>query len=55
MFLAVHRKSGHHLVLKEVPLQGMSIHAAVKQVDEIHLLKRLEQKKFYLQFLQKMK
>jgi serine/threonine protein kinase len=41
VFLAAHRRSGQQLVLKEVPLKGMSISAAVHQVEEIHLLKRL--------------
>jgi len=41
VFLVKHSKTGKELVLKEVACKGLSISAAVKQVEEIHFLKRL--------------
>jgi len=41
VFLVVHRMTGKKLVMKEVPCRGLSISAAVRQVEEINCLKKL--------------
>ena len=41
VYLVGHRMTGKKLVMKEVPCRGLSISAAVRQVEEINCLKKL--------------